>query len=345
MKNLMKKKPFISICILSYNRPETLLRLLQTIDTSRTDEIEVVICEDCSPRQQEIREVARLFGESCEYPIIYCENENNLGYDGTFNEVTRRASGEWIIYMGDDDEFVPEALDKMALFLGEHPELGYVMKSHYTVYDDNKKEPFRYYKKTTFFEPGVNAYVNLFRKSVFIAGFTIRREYATPFLTDRFDGTMLMQLYLLAEVVLRHPSAYFDEPFTQQYASHEHNAGDVMFDRDKEEFVPRKPTIDISLKFLKSFSQITEYVDQQHGTNSTALVKKDMSKYFYPSLSVHRDAGIVFFMKYVCELNKLGFNASIYYYIYVILLTVFGKRICDWGIYKLKKILGSTPRL
>jgi hypothetical protein len=83
----------------------------------------------------------------------------------------------------------------------------------------------------------------------------------------------------------------------------------------------------------------------KHQVNSTSLIKKDMSKYFYPSLSLHRDAGLHFFFNYVRELNKLGFNASFYYYIYVILLTLFGKRVCDLGIYRLKKLLGSTPRL
>ncbi len=339
------KNPFISICILSYNRPEMLLRLLHTIETNRKDEIEVVICEDCSPRQKEIREVVEKFRALQPYPVLYIENEKNLGYDGTLCELVKHANGTWLVFMGDDDEFVQGALDKVLSFLDHHSELGYVMKSHYTIYDDKNKERFRYYRKSVFFEPGVDAYVELFRKSVYIAGFIIRREYAAPFLTNRFDGTMLMQLYLLAEVVLRYPSAYFDEPFTQQYASHEHNVGDVMFDREENIFVPRRPTLEISMNFLKSFSRITEYIDKTHHINSTALVKKDMSKYFYPNLALHRDAGLQFFFHYVRELNKLGFNSSFYYYLYVILLTVIGKRACDWGICNLKRILGSTPRL
>jgi hypothetical protein len=180
---------------------------------------------------------------------------------------------------------------------------------------------------------------------VFIAGFTIRREYAEPYLTDRFDGTMLIQLYLLAETVQKYPSAYFDEPFTQQYASHQHNVGDVMFDREKNIFVPRKPTLDISLNFLKIFALITEYIDEKYNLNSTSLIKKDMSKYFYPSLALHREEGIKFFFKYVQELNKLGFNSSFYYYIYLIMLTLFGKKFCDFGIRGIKKFLGKTPRL
>jgi glycosyltransferase involved in cell wall biosynthesis len=341
----MNKKPFVSICILSYNRPETLMRLLKTIDTKKIEDIEIVVCEDCSPRQKEIRQVISEYRELQNYKVIYSENSKNLGYDGTLCELVKNANGAWLVFMGDDDEFVLGALDKVIDFLGQHSELGYVLKSHYLIHEDQKKERFRYFGKSEFFQPGEAAYIELFRKSVFIAGFMIRRDYATPYLTNRFDGTLLMQLYLLAEVVMRYPSAYLDEPFTQQYASHEHNVGDVMFDREKNTFVPRRPTLDISLNFLKSFSLITEYIDKQHQINSTALIKKDMSKYFYPSLAVHRDAGLRLFFNYVRELNRHGFNASYYYYIYVILLTLLGKRVCDWGIYHLKKLLGSTPRL
>jgi len=341
----MDKTPFISICILSYNRPETLQRLLGTIDSIHTSDIEVVVCEDCSPRQLEIRKVVSDFAEKHAYPIRLFENERNLGYDATFNQLIHNARGRWLVFMGDDDEFVPMAFDSMYAFLKNHSELGYVMKSHYLIHADRDREKFRYFRSTQFFPPGVNTYVNLFRKSVFIAGFTIRREYIVPFITDRFDGTMLMQLYLLAEVVLKYPSAYFDEPFTQQYASHAHNSKDVMFDREKKKFIPRRPTLDISLKFLKSFSQITSYIDDRHHLDSTRMIKYDMSKYFYPSLAIHRDAGLGFFLNYVRELNKLGFNASPYYYIYVFMLIVFGRRNCDWGIYSLKRLLGYTPQL
>ena len=321
------------------------MRLLKTIDTKQSEDIEIVVCEDCSPRQEEIRQVITQFRELQKYKVLYSENSKNLGYDGTLCELVKQANGVWLVFMGDDDEFVPDALDKVIDFLKQHSELGYVLKSHYLIHENQKKERFRYFGKTEFFKPSVATYIELFRKSVFIAGFMIRRDYATSYLTNRFDGTLLMQLYLLAEVVLKHPSAYFDEPFTQQYASHAHNVGDVMFDREKNTFVPRRPTLDISLNFLKSFSLITKYIDKQHLINSTDLIKKDMSKYFYPSLAVHRDEGLRFFINYVRELNKLGFNSSFYYYIYVILLTLLGKRVCDWGIYQLKKLLGSTPRL
>ena len=341
----MSSHPFISICILSYNRPETLKRLLLTLDTKHKSALEIVICEDCSPKRDEIKQVAAEYRDNSGIPLTLILNEKNLGYDGTFNQLLKNAKGDWIVFMGDDDEFVAGAFDKMFNFLQGHQELGYVMKSHYLIHDSGKKEKFKYFPSTTYFKPGLSTYKELFRKSVFIAGFTIRRDLCLPYLTDRFDGTMLMQLYLLAEVAMKHPCAYLDEPFTQQYASYAHNANDVMFDREKNKFIPRKPTLDISLKFLDSFAMITTYMDETYSLNSTAEIKKDMSKYFYPSLAVHRANGLGLFFKYIRELNKLGFNCSIYYYIYIILLTFLGKNICDKGIFSIKQVLGRTPRL
>ncbi len=337
--------PFISICILSYNRPETLSRLLETIDATDVAGIEILVCEDRSPRMLEVRDAVAAYCRSSSYQVKYFENDANLGYDGNFNQLLSKASGAWLVFMGDDDEFVPGALDKMKGFLMAHSHLGYVMKSHCQVHEDGQREYFRYFPETRFFEPGVSAYVKLFRRSVFISGFTIRRDLALPFKTDRFDGTMLMQLYLLAEVVLKAPSAYFDEPFTLQYASHAHNDKDVMFDREANKFVPRRPTIEISLKFLSSFSKITDYIDGSHGLSVSKTIKHDMSKYFYPSLALYRDSGLRVFFRYVLALNRLGFNVSIYYKLYVVLLVLLGRRICDWGIRTIKRNLGYTPQL
>ena len=93
----MDNTPFISICILSYNRPETLLRLLRTIDATCTNDIEVVVCEDFSPRQKEIRAVVSDFAAGQPYPVRYFENERNLGYDGTFNRLVQHAAGRWLV--------------------------------------------------------------------------------------------------------------------------------------------------------------------------------------------------------------------------------------------------------
>jgi abequosyltransferase len=335
----------ISICILSYNRPETLLRLLHTIDLKLKNNYEIIISDDFSPKQKEIEKIIKGFIKQNSVNINFIKNKINQGYDKNFNTLVKNANGKWLVFMGDDDEFVKGSLKKIIKFLNSNPQLGYVMKSHYLIHENNYKEVFRYYKNNKFFLPGVNSVISLFRKSVYIAGFMIRKDLVMPYVTDKFDGSMLNQLYLLSEVVLKHPSAYLDIPFTQQYKSLAHNKSDVMFDREKRTFIPREATIDISINFLNSFSKITDYIDVKYNLKSSDVIKKDMSKYMYPSISIHREQGLKKFIEYIIELNKLGFNCSIYYYIYIISLIFFKKKICDWIIVFLKKIIGFTPKL
>lgn len=333
---------FISVCIPNYNRPKELRRLLKTIDAANSSEVEIIVCDDRSPNAIEVKAVADEFSAETKYKFVFVENQDNYGYDRNLRELISHASGKWIVFMGNDDEFIPGSLDKLISFLKDHADLGYVMKSHYFIHKNHKAEPFRYYDGDRFFEAGEKAYLELFRKSVFISGFTIRRDLVSNLATDIFDGTLLYQLYLLAEVCINNPSAYFDTLLTQQY-----DEGTPEFGSSKNEsgITPGTITIDNSLKFLRGFFNITKFIDDKYSLKSTASIKLDMSKYFYPSLAVQRNKGLKAFMGYVKELNKIGFNASVYYYIYVIALVLLGKENCDNIIRILKKIIGKTPKL
>ncbi len=336
--------PFISICIPSYNRPKELLRLLKSVDALKFDDIEIVVAEDKSVKRDEIRSEVEKFKKETKYRIVYKENENNFGYDKNLRELINNAAGEWIIYMGDDDIFVPGVLDKFILFLKEHNDLGYVLRSYNVIHYGGETEKFRYFEGNKFFDPGFYAYLSLFRKSVFISGFTIKRELAKRFLIGDFDGTLLFQLYLAAEVVLKFPSAYFDEPLTNAYEK-ELKPEFGSSEAEKKFYTPGAITIENSINFMKGFLKIADYIDKKYNFNSAEIIQWDISKYSYPVLSIQRDKGLKEFLRYVKELNKLGFNITIYYYIYIIALILFGKKFCDYSIFFIKKILGKTPEL
>lgn len=338
------KQPLISICILSYNRPHTLDRLLQSVDANEHEEVEIVVCEDKSPKREEVKNVVDTYKKNSPFSVVYCENEKNLGFDGNVRECIKRSSGSWVVFMGDDDAFIPGALQKLISFIRIHDELGYILRSYRMVYENGPTELFRYYSGNIFFDPGERSYFELFRKSVFISGFTIKRELAMPHLIDIFDGTLLFQLYLVAEVLLKYPSAYFDEPLTEQY-ERELSPFFGNSEAEKKLYTPGTVTVENSINFMTGFSKITEYVDKKYNLKSTAFIKKDISKYSYPILSIQRERGIKVFLSYVGKLNKLGFNVTPYYYIYVLSLVLFGKKFCDGAIKLIKSVLGRTPKL
>lgn len=336
----------LSVCIPSYNRPELLERLLSSVDAEPND-VEIIICEDQAPRREEVRAVVRTVTPQLPYSILYHENETNLGYDRNLRELIQRARGRFVMFMGDDDHFVPGNLHRFIEFLREHPHLGYVLRSYTMIGDDGKVEHFRYFRSTTFFEPGLETYVKLFRKSVSLAGFTFRRELARDYLTAEFDGTLLYQLYLAAEISLRYPSAYCDIPATIVEPSFRlDNAHFGASNAERGRFVPGKVLPSNSVNFMKGFFRITEALDRKYSFDSTPAVRKDISKYSYPVLSIQRKRGAVEFLRYVRMLNReIRIHSTPYYYMYALGLLLLGERRCDRLIVGIKGYLGRTPEL
>ena len=336
-------KTTISICIPSYNRPEELLRLLKSIDSENYALVDILVCEDKSPKRDEIARIVADYKATSPYNLTYIENVQNLGYDKNIKNLVANAQGDFIVFMGDDDTFIPGALDLLHDFLSENEDLGYVLKSHRFHFKNGKTEEFRYFDGNQFFDKGLETYVTLFRRSVFISGFTVNRHYAKDLITDKFDGGLLYQMYLLAETAMHHRCAYFDTPLTQ--ADDEGIPYFGSSETEKGLYTPGTITVNNSLQFLSGFFDITTFMDKKYNIESTSRIKHDMSKYFYPSLAIQRNKGVVEFLRYVKKLSAMGFNSSLYYYIYVAALTVLGKSVCDNTILTLKKMIGRTPQL
>ena len=333
--------PFLSICIPSYNRPDTLLRLLRTID-SKAKDIQIVICEDKSPKRLEIRAAVETFKQETRYEVKYIENEVNKGYDWNVRDFITQADGEYLLYMGDDDGFIPGKLDCMVDFLREHRELGYVLRCYQTA----GGEKMCYFVGNQFFEPGLESYLSLYRKTVFISGITFKREWVKDTMTDRFDGSLLYQLYMVSEVALNHPTAYLDVPITQSYPK----GADAGFffgssEKEKGRYEPNKISVRGSMIFVSSFLKISRFIDEKYHLDSTRAIQNDMSKYSYPILAYVQQIGRRQMLKCVKEMIKEGMGRSIYLYIYALGLIVFGTRNCDRLIAFIKRRLGHTPRL
>lgn len=333
----------LSICIPSYNRPEEIYRLLQSIDIQESDKVEIVICEDHAPKREAVRDKVHLFKEQTGYCVLYIENTVNLGYDKNLRECIKNANGRWIMFMGDDDVIVPGTMDKYMKFLSENDDVGYVLRSYRTLHDDGSIEQFKYYEDTCFFPAGMKTYVELFRKSVFISGFTFKREYALENMTDRFDGSLLYQLYILAEICMKHPAAYYGIPITQSV-----DGGYPYFgtsETEKALYTPGYATVENSVNFMKNFFVITDFMDHKYDIHSTEWVKRDISKYAYPVLSIQRKRGRKEFADYHRRLKKLGLANTLYYYLYYWGLYLLNERMCDKIIRSIKRILGKTPKL
>ena len=336
--------PFLSICIPSFNRPRQLGALLASVDCNPAD-IEIVICEDCAPNRLDVRAIANAFAEASAFPTYYHENAVNLGFDGNLRRLVECASGEYIMFMGDDDLFVHGALAQFIKFLKQNRDKPYVLRAYLTEHPEGRTEYFRYLPKTTLLTHSEATVAWLFKRSVTICGFTISRLEALKYSTNDIDGTLLYQVYLMAQVCLRQDSIYCDIPVV--HAVQTFREDKPMFgssEAEKSRFTPGSVSHDNSINFTKAYFEVTAYLDKQHGTNLSKLVRVDLSRYSYPFLSIQRKHGVSSFLRYAKRLEvEAGLGLTVYFHIYKWALVLFGEHICDLLIALVKRMAGYTP--
>lgn len=336
--------PLISICIPSYNRPEEILRLLKSIDAkNNVSDLEIVICEDKAPRREEVRKSVNGFIAETPFVVKYIENEQNCGYDHNLRNLINNASGDFILFMGDDDMFIPGMLEEYIKFVKLHSNCGYILRSYQNISADGSVAIFRYFDTDKVFEPSDDIYVSMFDKSVFISGFTIKRSYAKLYETDQFDGSLLYQLYLLAEVCRLYPSAYYNTPITQAV-----EGGTPFFgssESEKDLYDPGEISVKNSINFMQWYVKVIDYIANKYHNDTNKQIKLNMSKYSYTFMCVQRHRGIKIFNQYVSELRSMGFGGSVYFYLYYLGLLLFGEKKCTSIITKIKQFVGHRPKL
>jgi glycosyltransferase involved in cell wall biosynthesis len=123
--------PLISICIPAYKRVHLLERLLKSIGGQTFRNFEVVITDD-SPDDTVYHCVT---GFLSLFPIRYFRNTVALGTPENWNEAVRKANGEWIKIMHDDDFFSsPESLGTFAAAVSDSPAPSqFIFSSFYNV--------------------------------------------------------------------------------------------------------------------------------------------------------------------------------------------------------------------
>lgn len=333
----------ISVCIPAYNRSAVLPALLESILTQDFDELEVVINEDGSPERRLIRGIVERY--AAQYPdrIRYFENESNLGYDANLRSLIERASGEYCLFMGNDDLMCPGALRTISDTISRHTKVGVFLRS-FSAFDgtpDNVVQTFKYFDREIFFPAGAGTISTFYKRSVVIPGVTIHREAALQFATNRFDGTLLYQIYLVANILVE-----WNGVFSPEIVTWYRNGGVPDFGNsasEKGRFVPRTRTIESSISFMRGMLDIAQYVEAERHVIIYRPILRDLSNYSYPILSVQADKPVGEFFRYYVSLIRLGFGRQPLFHAYFFAILLLGTQPMERMIAWIKGKLGHTP--
>lgn len=107
--------PLFSIVLTTYNRPALLKDALASIDSQVLRDFEVVLVNDHG-------DPVEVLLEHYGFPITYLRQGRNQGPAAARNAAHSLARGHYLVYLDDDDLFLPEHLQILAGALEEHPD-------------------------------------------------------------------------------------------------------------------------------------------------------------------------------------------------------------------------------
>jgi hypothetical protein len=175
-----------------------------------------------------------------------------------------------------------------------------------------------------------------------ISGLVVHRERSVELATDQFDGTVLYQLYIVANLLLDKDGYYISDAIALRLLGEDHFFGSSEVERDR--FAPRSLTPQHSINFMKGMLRIAAYVQATRQVPIYKPILADIAVYAFPFLDTHSRNKRVFW-SYARELGRLGFGRYPMFWAYVVLLTLFDQAILRRGIELVKRLYKRTPRL
>ena len=337
--------PLISICIPAYNRAGVLPALLDSVLDQDFRDFDIVIAEDSSPERHAIAANVTAYQQRFGEKLKYYENPQTFGYDGNLRRLIELASGDYVLFMGNDDLLAPGALAAVAAAVREQQNVGVVLRSYSSFLTDPEEvlQIFRFFDEDRVFPPGPDTVVTFFRRCVFISGMVFKRDSAAELATTKFDGTLLYQQHLAGHILMKESGVYLNCVLSY------HRLGGVpdfgASAAEKGLFVPKQQTPASSVHFMRGMLEIAHSLDALEGPRVGRRILRDIGNYAYPILSIHADRSFGTFLSYLWQLMRLGFWRVPLFYGYALGLLMLGRKNCDGLIARIKKSLGRAPIL
>lgn len=336
-------RPLFSICIPAYNRARFLGPLLDSVLSQDFGDYEILVCEDSSPERAQIASIIESYASG--NPAVafrYVENEKTLGYDGNIRKLIAESAGRYCFFMGNDDIMYPGALRRVADVVLTQPDVGFVLKG-YTWFEGDPPRTLgkvRYVTAPRTIDSGAEAVSFCFRRCGVIAGLVVVRDAAHGFATDRFDGTLYYQMYVVGRVLASQKAVVLPDLLVACRADVAPDFG--ASEKEKKSFVPGKYTPGARLTMLSGLLEIARAVEADGSMPVYQSVVRDYSAHFFPYMADQIGLPMRDYWTYYRQCIRLGFGRTPYFHAYFWLGRLLGRRRFEWCTQKIRDMLGRT---
>ena len=120
-----KKNPIISLIIPTRERADTLKYTLRSALNQSTTDYEIIVSDNKS--QDDTEKVVKGFTDS---RILYLNTGKRMSMRDNWDYALPHARGDYVIFIGDDDGVMPNAIDRLQTFIIDNPSSIYSWKAH-----------------------------------------------------------------------------------------------------------------------------------------------------------------------------------------------------------------------
>ncbi|MDD5492870.1 MAG: glycosyltransferase [bacterium] len=132
------KQPKVSIILPTYNGSRYLRMAIESCLNQTYQNIELIVVDDASTDN-----TPEIVGSYHDPRLKYIRHDKNKRLPRALNTGLKAASGEYITWTSDDNQFIPEAVAEMLDFLAQHKEAGLVYADYLAKYLETGSQELR----------------------------------------------------------------------------------------------------------------------------------------------------------------------------------------------------------
>jgi len=338
----MNSKFKLTIGILSYNRPNELSRAIKSLLPLPHD-VEVLICDDKSPKLDEI--LTTISDLLSIQNIKFISNENNLGYDRNLYQVIELASSEYVMLLGDDDYFEEGTVQNVLDYLDLYPDFncGFVHFRNDDRFPENIKysrnfASQKYFDSSTLEKDGSFLYT-----SILFSGLVFSKKSIELNKMDfsRYYKSIYIQIAIFVKLSLKFGTYYINGPGVIIGGDGESGFGFNEASGNIDSDLKDRSSVISNLSYHKRLFSVVKNLQDETKINISTPFNKEYKIRSIKAFYLARQYGRKYLLEYWSELKKV--NVKGIWLLYPVYTIIFSLPIImlNYPILKIEKVLNN----
>lgn len=302
----------LSIAVLSYNRPQELVRCVESM-VPLPQNVELLIIDDCSPRISQIRDALRGLQDRFER-VHLIESEQNVGYDGNLLRAFTVSSARHVMLISDDDYAEQGCIASVLRHLKRNDVTTAFTRFGSKVIGSDRLSFERVYPASTYFpkelvvQKGVHIY-----NAILFSGLIFHRESVleNSELLKQYDRSIYTQVVMFIVLSLIGGSWFIEGPGVVAGGDGSSGFGLNQASVGELDLVDRS-TPHSRLRYHKRLLFAIRRLAEQKGSQLQMVFEKEYNLRCVPNLLAARALGRKSASRYWAEYSSLGISTPVY---------------------------------